>query len=156
MNKTVEFELCRQCHNNDSQKSIKTCRFCQDFALPQYILCDTIKQNYSEANTFDCKAFRPLITAVGNSDRPSVPETPEQESDQGSTRQQWFNAYAVQRLKQDPDQVYSTLKYHLCLVTKQRTPVFLDPQQHVEWLTASLQEGVSENLCKWSKQNTLI
>ncbi len=149
--KSDEFELCKKCHKNNIQKITKTCRFCQDATFSQRILCDLVRQNHTEENMFDCQAFQPMISVVSSNDSPSVLTPPiSQENQLNTDPQKWFKAYAIQQLKQDPDQVYAKLKYHLCLVTKKREPVFSNPKKHLAWFTNILQDVEAQF------ENTLI
>src|SRR5687767_3767581 len=117
--------LCQECYKHHHMTFVKECRFCLDLHFPEQILCNLVRTEISNEDTFKCDAFRPNLSVV-NVTRSEQSETENVVESSGnlSKKEKWFKAYAVQQLKIDPDQIYFKIRYHIAFSTIQRSKLF--------------------------------
>src|SRR5215813_14013969 len=117
--------LCQACYKHYRSTVVNACPFCRDVQFPEAILCDLVREGQSEKQPFRCAAFRPALSAVRHSEIEASPvEEGSEDAVNMSSKDKWFQAYAVQQLSFHPDLVYFTIRYHVVLSTRQRVNVF--------------------------------
>jgi putative transposase len=123
--------LCRECHKQHHETFVKECRFCSDQQFPEQILCNLVRDDIQDEDSFECNAFRPNLSVV-NRDDTAQPQTKDvSENTEGmSPKEKWLKAYAVQQLEMNPDLIYANLRFHVVVSTTQRISLF--PNQHVD------------------------
>ena len=117
--------LCQACYKHYRSTVVKACPFCDDVQFPEQVLCDLVREGQSEKQPFRCAAFRPALSVVhhGETEASLTKEVPENTVGI-SPKDKWFRAYAVQQLGINPDLIAFTIRYHVVLITRQRTNVF--------------------------------
>ena len=131
MTATTIPNLCRECHKHHHATFVKECRFCSDQQSPEQILCNLVRNETRDEDSFECNAFRPTLSVVNDDDTEQA-KTEDSSADIGRTSQKekWFKAYAVQQLEINPDLVYANLRYHVVFGTAQRIKLFTN--QHFD------------------------
>ena len=106
--------LCQACHKYHHATVVKVCPFCDDVQFPEEILCDLVREGHSEKQTFQCSAFRPLLSVVHH-DHTEAAHTEEvsENTVSMSPKDKWFQAYAVQQPGNNPDLIACTIRYHV-------------------------------------------
>ena len=125
MTATTIPNLCQECHKQYHTTFVKECRFCSDQQFPEQILCNLVRDEIRDGDSFECHAFRPKLSLV-NRDATEQPQTEDvSENTEGmSPKEKWFEAYAVQQLEMNPDLIYANLRFHVVLSTVQRINLF--------------------------------
>jgi len=118
-------DLCQACHKYHHATVVKACPFCGDVQFPEEMLCDLVRDNDGDEQTFHCAAFRPTLSVIHH-DHTEVAHTEEVPENTVSISQKdkWFQAYAVQQLGINPDLSACTIRYHIVFTTRQRINVF--------------------------------
>lgn len=127
-------ELCRRCHRNQDSSIVKGCGFCVDLSFLEHNLCDLVRGKVDPSKTFECHAFRPLLSLVRDEGQAPVTKLGEgrkKKMGRPLTKQQWFENYVAQELESNPEALSFQTKYHLCLVTLQRKKAFSESNQHI-------------------------
>jgi REP element-mobilizing transposase RayT len=117
--------LCQACYKHYRSTVVNACPFCSDVQFPEARLCDLVREGLSVKHPFRCAAFRPAVSVVQH-DHTATAHTEEGSADtvHMSPKDKWFQAYAVQQLRLNPDLIDFTIRYHVVLSTRQRTNVF--------------------------------
>jgi REP element-mobilizing transposase RayT len=117
--------LCQACYKHYRSTVVKACPFCDDVQFPEPVLCDLVREGQSEKHPFRCAAFQPALSVVPH-DHPEARHMEEGSEDTVhiSPKDKWFQAYAVQQLRLNPDLIDFTIRYHIVLSTRQRVNVF--------------------------------
>ncbi len=97
-----------------------------------------------DSTLFDCHAFQPLLTLIDRSGR-KAPPRPKNKTGEGGP-EQWFEsdkvkyqrALALQRLTQDPDEIFLEIKFHLAWNVIHRKPVFTQPENAIDFIGDAL------------------
>lgn len=117
--------LCQECHKHHHATFVKACRFCSDLQFPERILCNLVRDEIRDEDSFECHAYRPKLSAVNHHD---TEHSQREDSSEGightSQREKWFKAYAVQQLEFNPDLIYANLRYHIVFSIVHRTKLF--------------------------------
>jgi len=117
--------LCQKCHKHHHTTCVKECRLCSDLQFPEQILCNLVRDDIRDEDSFECHAFRPNLSVVSRDDtEPSQMEDASENTEGMSPKEKWFKAYAVQQLGMNPDLIYANLRYHVVFSTVQRTKLF--------------------------------
>src|SRR5215510_11315796 len=117
--------LCQVCYKYYCSTVVKACPFCDDVHFPEQVLCDLVREGYSEKHPFRCAAFRPALSVVRHDETEALlTEEGSEETANMSPKDKWFRAYAVQQLSFHPDLIAFTIRYHVVLSTRQRTNIF--------------------------------
>ena len=130
---TVPSELprkCQKCHKTAVSSIHKKCRFCQDIKFEEEILCE-LNRCLQRPSEFKCHAFQPVLKLVDSLDPKDQKspansrENPRPESIKKflqSDKVKYQRALAVQRLTDDPDEVFLNIKYHFAWNAIHRRP----------------------------------
>jgi REP element-mobilizing transposase RayT len=117
--------LCQECHKHHHTTFVKECRLCSDLRFPEQILCNLVRDEIRDEDSFECHAFRPKLSVVSRDDtEPSQTEDESDNTEGMSPKEKWFKAYAVQQLGMNPDLIYANLRYHVVFSTVQLTKLF--------------------------------
>ena len=117
--------LCQECHKQHNSTLVKECRLCSDLQSPERILCNLVRNEIRDKDSFECHAFRPKLSMVNRDDTEQSQTEEASENAEGmSQKEKWFKAYAVQQLQMNPDLIYANLRYHVVFSTVQRTKLF--------------------------------
>ena len=130
---TVSGELpqkCQECLKSAVSSIHKKCRFCQDIKFEEEILCE-LNRCLQRPSEFKCHAFQPVLKLVDSLDPKDQKspansrENPRPESIKKflqSDKVKYQRALAVQRLTDDPDEVFLNIKYHFAWNAIHRRP----------------------------------
>ena len=118
-------DLCHACYKYHHATVVNACPFCRDVQFPEAMVCDLVRDNDGDEQTFHCAAFRPTLSVIHH-DHTEVAHTEEVPENTVSISQKdkWFQAYAVQQLGINPDLSACTIRYHIVFTTRQRINVF--------------------------------
>ncbi len=122
-------ELCRKCAMRDGRAVHDRCDFCVDLAFDEGNLCD-LTRSVQDCDKFGCYAFRPVspIKSVENLPHDRKRRiTFDDDALRSSDRFKYQQAFAVQRIRSNPDSVNVDLKYHVAWNVARRRPVFSQP-----------------------------
>ena len=134
--------LCQECHKHHHTTFVKACRLCSDLQCPEQILCNLVRDDIRDENSFECHAFRPKLSVVSRDDtEPSQTEDASENTEGMSPKEKWFKAYAVQQLGMNPDLIYANLRYHVVFSTVQRNQLF--SHQDFEWIDSIFHQAES-------------
>ena len=111
--------------------------------ISQYLV-ERAAQKGKEA--FQCAAFNPLLSLAGENNNKQGTSTITDKVEEGhvSDKVKWFFAYAQQQLQRNPEQIYSNLKYHICMVTPKRQKLFTDTERYIEIIADCLRDMKSD------------
>jgi len=74
---------------------------------------------------FDCASYQPKIQLIN--DKNKLKTQPEKSLDKDDSQpKKWTQSYLVQQQKQNPEQIQFKLRYHIVLITHNRSMVLLD------------------------------
>lgn len=132
-------ELCTKCYKHHNKTISKYCDFCQDLKFSEQIFCEIHRDNSSDESDLICKAFKPNLTIANNQTSAENPP-PEAEKelishDIGmSAKVRWLDKKLEGRTSNsqeapDDDEVIHELKYHFCILTRDREKLFPFPQR---------------------------
>lgn len=127
MTTTIVPNLCQECHKHHHTTFVKECRFCSEQQFPEQILCNLVRDEIRDRDSFECHAFRPNLSVVnrdGDDTEPSQTEDMSKITAGMSPKKKWFKAYAVQQLEMNPDLIYANLRFHVVFSTIQRINLF--------------------------------
>ena len=125
-------EKCGQCVKSFRQIPNKQCKFCQELKFDESVLCDLNRLMQSSHN-FRCHAYQPVLTIVNQPGKkpPDIFEGSKRIDRQESILKylrsdkiKYKKALALQKMKDDPDGVFTELKYHFAWNVTHRKPVF--------------------------------
>jgi putative transposase len=117
--------LCQECHKHHHTTFVKECRLCSDLQFSEQILCNLVRDDIRDEDSFECHAFRPKLSVVSRDDtQPSQTEDASENTEGMSPKEKWFKAYSVQQLGMNPDLIYANLRYHVVFSTVQRNQLF--------------------------------
>ncbi len=131
---------CLECAKFYRHQPHAECRFCNDFGLEETLLCD-LNRMIQKPEAFRCHAFKPRfkladsnVAGKPTASRPIRPRSQLQflRDFLKSDKIKYQKALALQKLEQDPDGVFVSLKYHLLWNTANRSPIFTPPQTYFE------------------------
>ena len=115
-------QKCQECFKFHHTTVVNSCEICNKIQFPEKNLCDLLRFNETE---FDCASYKPKIQLIN--DKTKLKTRPEKSSDNyESQRKKWTQSYLVQQHKQNPDQIQFKLRYHIVLITHNRSKVLLD------------------------------
>ncbi len=115
---------CKNCFKYYNPVISGTCILCKNYSFHENILCDLTRSVQETCNVVECYAYKPNLSAVGEAKNIYKDLKIDNESMELSEGQKWLKACALQQLKQDPDKVFSSLNYHVCLITEKRKKLF--------------------------------
>lgn len=121
INKMVECEKCFKYYNPVIPEE---CSLCRDYPFPGNILCDLTQSAQDTSNNFECYSFKPNLSVVDKNKEVFESLQIDDKKVQLSERQKWLKAYAIQQWKYDSDKIFSSLNYHVCLITDKREKTF--------------------------------
>ena len=132
---------CQRCHKYHHNTTFKGCPLCLHLEFKEHILCD-LTRIAQKGKAFQCTAFRPLLSLAGerNDDSDTATITDLVKQEHVSDKVKWFLAYAQQQLQRRPEQIYSNLKYHICMVTPKRQKLFSDTERYIEIIANCLRD----------------
>ncbi len=144
MNQTVD-KLCKNCHKYHNHTILKDCPICNKLEFPENIFCQLTRGGQKGSKLFECVAFSPSLFIVDkNNIKRDVQSSNliknEIKEVSISKNVKWFQAYADQQLKIDPDQIFFKLKYHICLCTWKRKRFFYDTNIYIGKISDILKE----------------
>jgi len=125
-------EKCGKCVKSFRQIPNKQCKFCQELKFDESVLCDLNRLMQSSHN-FRCHAYQPVLTIVNQPGKkpPDIFEGSKRIDRQESILKylrsdkiKYKKALALQKMKDDPDGVFTELKYHFAWNVTHRKPVF--------------------------------
>lgn len=133
---------CQNCHKYHNKTTFKGCPLCCHLEFKEHILCELTRIAQKGKEAFQCAAFNPLLSIVGegNNKLDDVTITDKVEQGHASDKVKWFLAYAQQQLQKNPEQIYYNLKYHICMVTPKRQKLFTDTERYIEIIADCLRD----------------
>jgi REP element-mobilizing transposase RayT len=125
--------LCDQCHWHKNEKPLKGCDFCIRLGFPEDILCSFVRNNCEDKGLLECKAYRPKLSLTSSRQQSSAIIKGEETNHNILTdKDKYFIALSKQKLKSNEDEVYFSLQFHVCLITKKRNMVFSNENDFIE------------------------
>jgi REP element-mobilizing transposase RayT len=138
---------CLECAKFYRHQPPAGCRVCNDFRLEEKLLCD-LNRRIQKLGPFQCHAFQTRLHLAGSAGgaQPKRPGTTASRSHLQFVRDflksdkiKYQKALALQKLKQDPDEFFVNLKYHLLWNTAHRRQVFDPPKAYLENFSEMIQ-----------------
>lgn len=133
MPRTVELpDKCHGCAKSKYPSVHNNCRFCRDINFKEEVIC-YLNQCIQDPGNFTCHAFEPILKLVDPSGtkEPNLYAKREEPLKEESITKflksdkiKYQKALALQKLKNDPDEVFLDLKYHFAWNVTHRKPVF--------------------------------
>ncbi|MBI5602385.1 MAG: transposase [Deltaproteobacteria bacterium] len=133
---------CLECDKFYRSRVGHQCRVCRDLEFEEKILCD-LNRAVQDDHNFICHAFRPrlnlvgsaapeILTGPGSVDRKARHKTIEEIM--ASDKFKYQKALALQKLNQNPDEIFVELKYHLAWNVSHRKPVFSPGKKYFDFV----------------------
>ena len=138
---------CQQCSLSHGQPVHRHCEVCEGIVFSEITLCDLNRSVQANDDIFTCHAFQPqltLYTQNGHRERPPrrrdrvLSQRALALKRQAATKATYKKALAVQRAKQNPDDVVIELRYHAVWNVLHRRSIFAADAGYVEPLKAGL------------------
>lgn len=132
---------CLDCDKFFRIQTIHQCRVCRNLEFEERILCD-LNRAVQDGHNFICHAFRPRLNLVGSA-APAIltsPAVADRKSRHKSIKEimasdkfKYQKALALQKLTQDPDEIFVELKYHLAWNVRHRKPIFSPEKEYFDF-----------------------
>lgn len=125
--------LCDKCHYFQSNKPSKNCDFCTRLDLSEEVLCCLARNGSEHGGLTECGAYRPKLSLASSIQHNSIPRENRENDGSGLTdKEKWFRAYSKQQLQVNPEELHFKLQFHVCLISKKRNIIFLNPSEYLE------------------------
>lgn len=139
-------EQCQKCYKYYHHTLDTTCPICRDISFAEHLLCELTREDQKALPEFECAAFRPNLMLVGSEALPYQEHAQDKETEiphdiMQSAKVKWFLAFAKQQLEFHPDEVVYDIKFHLCLATKYRKPLFSGIERYFNNIAEVVQQS---------------
>ena len=125
--------LCDQCHWHKNEKPLKGCDFCIRLDFSEDILCSFVRNNCEDKGLLECKAYRPKLSLTSSRQQSSaIIKGEEIDHNVLTDKDKYLISLSKQKLKLNEDEVYFSLQFHVCLITKKRNMVFSNENDFIE------------------------
>jgi putative transposase len=115
-------QKCQNCLKFHNKTVVNICDICNKLQFPEENLCDLLR--FKETD-FGCAAYKPKLQLVTDKTEFSMQPKGNSEFDD-SQRNKWIRSYLVEQQKQNPDQIQFKLRYHIVLITRERSAILTE------------------------------
>lgn len=115
---------CEKCYKHHNITVLKECIFCKRQSFQEHMFCELLQSAQSGLQSIECFMYKPNLSIAGKTEDSTDIHEERTVEYKLSDKQKWLKAFAIQQLNSNPDQVFSDLNFHVCLITKNRERLF--------------------------------